>query len=120
MERIIAQKLPLSGSELKVYIYSMGRDLVVLLSGGEISHIGSVVLAVPRESLDGNGIRSATASVLNLTGHKEEEICRIIVERAAARYNVTVLCSGGFHINGMSREEIKEVLEMARLIAEEI
>ena len=36
------------------------------------------------------------------------------------RYNVTVLCSGGFHINGMSREEIKEVLEMARLIAEEI
>lgn len=37
MERIIAQKLPLSGSELKVYIYSMGRDLVVLLSGGEIS-----------------------------------------------------------------------------------
>ena len=72
----------------RTYIYQhlcrisrLGEDYHILLSGGERSHIGCTVLAVPRPSLDGSGKMSSTASVLNVMGHKDEEVCRYLAEK---------------------------------------
>lgn len=68
----------LSCGMLYVNILRVGEDCQILLSGGSRPHIGCTVLAFPRPSLSGDGHTSATSSVLNVTGHKDEAICRYL------------------------------------------
>ena len=67
-------KKKLTFTEICVEVRRLGDDYHILVSGGECPHIGCTVLAIPRPSLDGSGKMSSTASVLNVTGHKDEEV----------------------------------------------
>ena len=94
-------KKKLTFTEICVEVRRLGDDYHILVSGGECPHIGCTVLAIPRPSLDGSGKMSSTASVLNVTGHKDEEVCRI-------------------HMDGITKEQIVEIVEAVRSIAVEI
>lgn len=100
----------LSFAELTVDITQVGEDWLLVLSGGEKPHIGCTVLAVPRPSLTGSGERSATASVINVTGHKDEAICRLLAETAAGKKDAVAVCAGGFHMDGITEAQIGEVI----------
>lgn len=113
-------KIKLSFAEITVQIERVGTDYQILLQGGERPHIGCTVLAVPRESLRGTGERSSTASVLNLPGHKDEALCRLLAEKVSARENAVVACSGGFHVDGITKEQIQEVYEAVGKFAEQL
>ena len=95
-------------------------DYHILVNGGERPHIGCTVLALPRPSLDGSGKMSSTASVLNVTGHKDEEVCRYLAEKVSAGKKTTVVCTGGIHMDGITKEQIAEIVEAMRIIAGEI
>lgn len=97
-----------------------GDDYHILVNGGERPHIGCTVLALPRPSLDGSGKMSSTASVLNVTGHKDEEVCRYLAEKVSAGKKTTVVCTGGIHMDGITKEQIAEIVEAMRIIAGEI
>lgn len=99
----------LSFSSLSLRVAYVGDDCVLILQGGERPHIGCTVLAVPRDSLKEDGSRSSTASVINVTGHKDEELCRYAAERVAAALNTVTVCSGGFHMDHISQDQIREV-----------
>ena len=103
----------LSYTKLIVKISRIGKDIHMTLQGGEKHHIGCVVLAVPRPSLDGNGTGSSTASVINVTGHKDEILCRWMAEQVAARENAVTVCCGGFHMDHITKEQILEVKKAA-------
>lgn len=90
---------------LDVTLEHLGTQLVVCVSGGSTPHIGSVTLASPRPSLTGAGT-SATSSVLNLPGHKDEAIGRPLAELLAARFGTTVCCICGIHIDDATPEDI--------------
>lgn len=107
MERHV---IPLSFGELLIEEKAIGDDLLICVSGGEKPHIGCCVLAIPRPSLAGDGSISATSSVLNVTGHKDEEICRRIAQRRCAETGRVVVCTGGFHVDHITEEQIREVL----------
>lgn len=107
----------LSFAALTVEMTRLGDDYCILLSGGEKPHIGCTVLAVPRPSLSGSGEVSVTSSVLNVTGHKDEVICRILAEEAARRKNAAAVCTGGFHVDAITKEQIGEVIAAVREIA---
>lgn len=92
----------------------------ILVYGGQSPHIGCTVLAEPRPSLTGDGSVSATASVLNVCGHKDEAICRLLAETVARRTGRVTVCAGGFHLDGITPEQIKEVSAAARALAEEL
>lgn len=110
----------LSFAKLTVRAAKLGNDYHIVISGGERPHIGCTVLAVPRPSLTGDGTISVTSSVLNVTGHKDEELCRYLAETVAkCRQGVTV-CTGGVHIDHASAEQIREVAETVQRIADEI
>ena len=66
---------------MEVTVMKLGEDFQICLAGGEKPHIGCVVQAVPRESLTGDGSWSATSSVWNRTGHKDEVLCRMLAEK---------------------------------------
>lgn len=116
MERIVE----LSFARLRLRAERAGADYCLLLEGGSAPHIGCAVLALPRPSLWEDGSRSATASVLNVVGHKDEAVCRLLAERVAARKNAIVVCTGGFHVDGISREQIAELTRAVEALAEEI
>lgn len=96
-----------------------GDDLLLFIRGGR-EHIGSVVLAQPRASLRGDGSMSCTSSVLNVTGHKDEEICRFIAEKIASASGRRVVAVGGIHIDGITSEGIREVSRAADKLAQDI
>ena len=77
-------------------------------------------MAVPRPSLTGNGEISVTSSVINVTGHKDEQICRCLAERVSKHKNAVVVCTGGFHVDDITDAQLREVLECVKDIGEEI
>ncbi len=86
-------KKVLFGTALTVEVQKIGKDIHLLLYGGEKPHLGCTVLALPRQSLNtGNPHGSSTASVLNVTGHKDETLCRSFGRnrrcRKASRYGL--------------------------------
>lgn len=96
------------GLFIRADLIPMGKDITLAVYGGDVPHVGSVVIAQPRQSLTGNGI-SATSSVYNLLGHKDEEVARAFAETLAKRWNCTVVCSCGIHVDGMKAEGIEKV-----------
>ncbi len=116
---IIRKELPLCRTYLEGELISVGKDFQLLLSGGDTPHIGCTVLAVPRESLNGSGRMSSTSSVLNITAHKDEELCRYLAERIAAKTGRVTVCSGGIHVDRITEEQIQEIRETMFQIGEE-
>lgn len=120
MEWIVKKKKAVADSYIEISAGRIGEDILLCVEGGNKPHIGSVVQAVPRLSLTGDGSQSTTASVLNLTGHKDEYICRKLAEKVCTDLGVVTVCTGGFHIDGMTKEQIRAVVQVTEEIAEEI
>ena len=120
MDGNLIRREKLSFAELEIGVRRIGDDMAVWVSGGDRPHIGCVVQAVPRLSLTGDGSRSATSSVLNLTGHKDEFLCRELAETICAAAGCTTVCTGGFHCDGMTKEKIAEVVDAVKKISGDI
>ena len=89
---------------------SMGWDYTICVWGGDIPHVGSVVMSVARPSLTGEGT-GVTSSVINGMGHKDEYVARKFAEAAAMKYNCTVVCTCGIHIDRITKEQLKDVAD---------
>lgn len=50
--------------------------------------------------------------------HKDEVICRWMAEKVSGELNRRVICTGGFHKDGISAEEIREVQESVGRLTE--
>ncbi|MCC8151895.1 MAG: hypothetical protein LIO96_10700 [Lachnospiraceae bacterium] len=106
-----------SGADIEVRMERVGKDMHLLLTGGTDPHIGCVVMSVPRLSLSGDRTASATSSVINVIGHKDEEICRVLAEAVCRAYQCLVVCVGGFHEDHLQEDQITEI---KRVVAEEL
>lgn len=104
----------LSFSFLYLSMDKIGDDYCVQIRGGDRPHIGCAVLSVPRPSLKDATKQSVTSSVLNQIGHKDEQICRYVAEKIARKKGAVTLCTGGFHIDDITGEQIEEVIEAVR------
>ena len=101
-KKIIKKKI--SFAEIEFEIQNIGEDILIVLRGGDKPHIGSCVLSIPRPSLKNDKKISCTSSVLNVIGHKDEFICRIVAENFCKNFNKTVICTGGFHVDNLTEE----------------
>ena len=90
-----------------------GRGVSFTIFGGEQPHIGSVVLSTPRPSLVNEKITSVTSSVLNVVGHKDEEVARFAAENAARRLNVVTVAAAGIHVEKAKPEELTILMKNA-------
>ena len=114
IERKIIRK-KLSFAEIEFEIESVGEDILIVIRGGDKPHIGSTVMTIPRPSLTGDGKISCTSSVLNVTGHKDEKICRLVAETFCKKFQAVTVCTGGFHVDNLTAEKISEVVEACQL-----
>lgn len=91
-----------------------GPDLVLVITGGTHPHVGAVSLASPRPSLRDPARRSATASVLTVLGHKEDELARWAALEAARVTGGQVAVAAGIHVDAATPEEIEALVATAR------
>lgn len=94
---------------LRAAVSFAGDDIVVIITGGTREHIGAVSLATSRKSLADDSI-SATASVLCLSGHKEDMWARSASLEIAALCNTNVLVSVGVHVDNAVSSDL-QILE---------
>ena len=120
MEWLVRECMEAAGCSLEVSAAFVGEDILVCLQGGERPHLGCVVQTEPRESLTGDGSVSATSSVLNYPGHKDEVVCRYVAEKISRELKRRVVCTGGFHKDGITIEEIREVQRAVETVSEKI
>lgn len=88
-----------------------GKDLVVVIEGGTRYHIGAVALAIPRPSLADPEQISASASVLCVTGHKEDELVRKISLQIASALNCVVTVIAGIHIDAANATDLSTMMD---------
>jgi hypothetical protein len=105
---------------LRLTCVPMGRDLAVALAGGDRPHIGAVAVSQPRPSHLEDGGTSATTSVITLPGHKEDDLARTLAARLASELDVTVCVACGIHLDRIRPEELRDVLELAADLADEL
>ncbi|MGI5900962.1 MAG: hypothetical protein ACOX7U_00615 [Desulfitobacteriia bacterium] len=91
---------------IEVAAMCCGRDVAVTVVGGIKHHIGAVALAVPRPSLKDPSEISASASVICVTGHKDDELARDIALKFSSTLNCIASVSVGIHIDQAQEEEI--------------
>jgi len=104
--------------DLEASVRLIGQDLLVAIWGGEKPHIGAVAIAQPRPSLKDPEITSATASVICLPGHKEDELAKAVSEILAAALNTPVVVTAGIHWDNISKGGIQKVIENSKILVD--
>ncbi|NLI14311.1 proteasome assembly chaperone 4 family protein [Pelotomaculum propionicicum] len=102
------------GLNVELQAIAMGRDWNVIITGGEIPHLGAIALGIPRPSLQNPEQTSATVSVLTLTGHKEDEIARPAAHFLASKLNAPVVVTCGIHNDRIKPEDIRRVGQLVQ------
>lgn len=101
-------------------VCQLGEDCHFLLQGDNHSHIGCTVLAAPRLFLSGDGTMSCTASVINVTGHKDEYLCCYLAEKTATGQGIITVCTGGFRTDHITEAQLEEVMAIVKELGEEV
>lgn len=98
----------------------IGNDILLSIWGGTAPHIGSVSITQPRPSLTNPGKRSATSSVYNFTGHKDEAVARCCAEKIAVACDKRTVAVAGIHIDNASSTDITTILNNAAILCARI
>lgn len=99
---------------------NVGDDYVVVFGGGEKPHIGAVALGVPRPSLKKDGTCSSSASVICLTGHKEDLLARTAALELSKAFQHSVTVTVGIHIDDVDPEAIGVIESHFKFLLEQI
>ena len=75
-------------------------DIVLILGGGDQSHIGGVVICEPGKE----------PNVIRLENHYDYQVLTPIAEETCKKYNKTVVAIGGIHIDNATKEEIQIIV----------
>jgi hypothetical protein len=98
----------------------IGGDLLVAIWGGVRPHVGAVSLAQPRPSLKDSGIMSATASVICVVGHKEDDLVKEASEFLAAALKTRVVVTAGIHWDNLDEKGIRAVKQNSQVLVKRI
>ncbi len=89
----------------------LDNGIILIIGGGEVSHIGSVVLSEP--IINTGKSFTCKSRVINVKGHKEEKIARLFAEKFCIKTKKPVLCACGIHVNNATKKEIEILVDNA-------
>lgn len=107
------------GRFLTAWVREVGNDVVVAVGGGDLPHVGCVVLAVPNTRRGKPGCSPAT-SVVTIPPHKEEAIARPVAEAVCGRLGRVTVVTAGVHEDGIDRAGIEVYLRLAEELADAV
>jgi hypothetical protein len=106
--------------DLTASVRMIGSDLLIAIWGGEKPHIGAVAVAQPRPSLKDPEVTSASASVICLVGHKEDELVKAAAEILAAAFNTRVVVTAGIHWDNLAPDAIQLIIQNSEILLDMI
>jgi len=106
--------------DLSASVRFIGQDVLVAIWGGEKPHIGAVAVALPRPSLKDPDVTSASASVICLVGHKEDELAKAAAEILAAALNTQVVVTAGIHWDDLDSQSIQRIIQNSEVLVDKI
>ncbi len=106
--------------QVQISVISISDDLVVIVGGGEKPHVGAVAVSVPRPSLADSEEVSSSTSVFTLTGHKEDDLAKMLAGKIAAALQKNVVLTAGIHVDDIPEEGIKKVQNNCRNALEQL
>jgi len=87
-----------------------GKDIVLMLGGGDRPHVGSVVLCTPGRK----------PFVINRKGHFDWIIAKPIAKKACEKRKRPVVCIAGVHVDNASDAEIRLLKENCRKLEKKL
>jgi len=94
---------------------SLGKDVVLLIGGGQKPHAGCVVICEPDQASG-----KVTTSVHTFTTHREEAVARPVAEAVCRKTGARVVCVCGIHVEKAGKKDIellvKNTQELGRRI----
>ena len=108
------------GFYVQVEARFLGEDLLVTCTGGDKPHIGAVAVAHPRPSLDDPSELSASANIICLSGHREDEVARAASLKLCRDLNCTVTVVAGMHWYEIDGEGIEHVVANVEELIEKL
>ena len=106
--------------KVKLTAVSSGKELTVIISGGEKPHIGAIAISIPRPSIEDSNKVSASTSVFTLVGHKEDELSKQIAEnitKITEKVTVTIL---GLHIDKATAQDIEYIIQNTQKVVDKL
>ena len=101
--------------EIIACFYAIGKDLVVLIGGGEKPHAGCVVMCEPDKAKG-----KVTTSVHTFSTHRDEVVAKPIAEELCRKTGTKVVCVCGIHVEKATKKDIellvKNTQELGRRI----
>jgi len=82
-------------------------DLVLILGGGEKSHIGGIVFCE----------QGKKPQTIKFDNHYDYVVLEIMAEAACKKYKKNIVVVGGIHIDNATKEEIKIVVNNCKELA---
>ena len=84
----------------------IGDDILLVLGGGEKSHVGGVVVCEPGKN----------PQVIKRDGHYDDVVLQPLAQEACKKYNTTVVAVGGVHIDNATKEEIDILVDHCKTL----
>lgn len=106
--------------DLEAHVRRIGEDFVVAIWGGVKPHIGAVSVAQPRPSLKNPDVTSASASVICILGHKEDDLAKAVSEILSSSLNAVVTVIAGIHWDNISAKGIRQVIKNSGILTDMI
>ena len=98
--------------KLKVFLKRIQHDdeLILLLGGGEKSHVGCFIVCTPGEK----------TQLFILGTHKDHVVLKPIAEAACVKYDKKIIALGGIHIDDATKEEIDTIVQNCKKLIDRI
>lgn len=96
-----------AGIVIEAAMLRVGKDILLVVSGGELPHIGALSFGDGRERQD-----------VALGTHKELAVTALLYERLRCIHDGSLLVTGGIHIDHITSEQIALVLRLCENLAE--
>lgn len=100
--------------QLSFEVISLGNDLCILLTGGQVPHLGAIAVAQVRPSLKDSSLLGASTSIITLVGHKEDAIAKYLADTLAIKLNKNVVACCGIHVENITTAELNSLENAVR------
>lgn len=95
-----------------------GHGLECFLTGGELPHVGGVVVASPRPKTSGVGL-TCDLWVICVPGHKDSELAQPLAKRLCVATGQTISLTAGLHVEHASQADIQNLCDNCRQAVEQ-
>ena len=113
---MLKKTIKFKSKKIEFLLLEIGNDLIFIVSGGDLPHIGAISVGIPRPSLKNPDQLSSTISTYVFTGHKDDIIGNKIANEISKRTEKKVVVLAGIHFNHLSERDIKLVVKKSEVI----